>query len=50
LVAFEADHARELDLRSAGYAVLRYTDRELEKESARVANDVSQALNRPRAA
>ena len=49
-VAFHDDHAQELDLRSAGYAVLRYSDRELEKESARVADDVSQALNRPRAA
>ncbi|HWO47806.1 MAG TPA: type IV toxin-antitoxin system AbiEi family antitoxin domain-containing protein [Solirubrobacterales bacterium] len=43
-VAFEADHARDLDLRSAGYAVLRFTDRQIEKEPARVANDVSQAL------
>ncbi len=49
-VAFEADHARELDLRSAGYAVLRYSDRQLEEEPTRVANDVSRALNRPRAA
>jgi len=47
-VAFQDDHARDLDLRSAGYAVLRYDDRQLEAEPARVAEDVSRALSRAR--
>jgi len=41
-VAFEDDHAR--DLRSAGYAVLRFTDVQLEDEPGRVAADVARAL------
>ncbi len=49
-VAFEDDHARELDLRSAGYAVLRYTDVQLEGEPQRVAADVKRALSRAGAA
>jgi Protein of unknown function (DUF559) len=49
-VAFEDDHARDLDLRSAGYAVLRYDDAQLENEPARVAEDVTRALNRARVA
>jgi putative AbiEi antitoxin of type IV toxin-antitoxin system/uncharacterized protein DUF559 len=48
-VSFEDDHARELDLRSAGYAVLRYTDVQLESEPDRVAADVSRALSSARA-
>jgi very-short-patch-repair endonuclease len=44
-VAFEADHARDLDLRSAGYAVLHFTDRQLEGEPGRVAEDVARALS-----
>jgi very-short-patch-repair endonuclease len=43
-VAFEDDHARELDLRAAGYAVLRFTDRQLEGEVERVAAVVAAAL------
>lgn len=43
-VAFEDDHARDLDLRSAGYSVLRYDDTQLENEPDRVAADVAAAL------
>jgi very-short-patch-repair endonuclease len=43
-VAFERDHARDLDLRSRGYAVLRFTGRQVEEEPARVAADVAAAL------
>jgi very-short-patch-repair endonuclease len=43
-VAFENDHARELDLRGEGFAVRRYTDVQLENEPARVAADVAAAL------
>jgi hypothetical protein len=39
-VGFETDHARDLDLRQRGYAVLRFTDRQLETEPGRVAADV----------
>jgi very-short-patch-repair endonuclease len=47
-IAFEDDHARDLDLRSAGYTVLRYDDTQLEGEPARVAEDVTRALSRAR--
>jgi hypothetical protein len=43
-VAFEDDHARDLDLRAAGYTVLRFTDRQVEEEPGRVAADVARAL------
>jgi very-short-patch-repair endonuclease len=43
-VAFEDDHARDLDLRAAGYTVLRFTDKQLEEEPARVAADLRRAL------
>jgi very-short-patch-repair endonuclease len=43
-VAFENDHARDLDLRSTGYTVLRFTDLQLEKEPDRVAADLRRAL------
>jgi hypothetical protein len=49
-VAFEEDHARDLDLRAAGYTVLRYDDAQLKSEPARVAEDVTRALTRARAA
>jgi hypothetical protein len=49
-ISFEDDHARDLDLRAAGYAVLRYDDTQLESEPARVAEDVTRALSRARAA
>lgn len=45
-VAFEDDHARDLDLRSAGYTVLRFTEGQLEQEPWRVVNDVARALGR----
>src|SRR6188472_359542 len=43
-VAFEDDHARDLDLRAAGYTVLRFTDRQLEGEPERVVALVAGAL------
>ncbi|HKO39078.1 MAG TPA: DUF559 domain-containing protein [Solirubrobacterales bacterium] len=43
-VAFEDDHARDLDLRAAGYTVLRFTDRQLEAEPGRVVADVTRDL------
>jgi len=43
-VAFEDDHARDLDLCAAGYTVLRFTDRQLEEEPKRVAEVVATAL------
>jgi very-short-patch-repair endonuclease len=45
-VAWQDDHARDLDLRSAGYAVLRYTDEQLEKEPGRVIADIERELER----
>lgn len=45
-VAFQEDHARDLDLRSRGYTVLRFTERQLETEPDRVAADVAAALRR----
>jgi hypothetical protein len=47
-VAWQDDHARELDLRSAGYAVLRFTDEQLENDPGRVIADVERALERER--
>jgi hypothetical protein len=47
-VAFEDDHARDLDLRSAGYTVLRFTDLQLENEPERVIGDVERELERGR--
>ncbi|HWJ43357.1 MAG TPA: DUF559 domain-containing protein [Solirubrobacterales bacterium] len=44
-VAFEEDHARDLDLRAGGYTVLRFTDRQLEGEPERVAAVVRAALD-----
>ena len=43
-VAFHADPERDLDLRSAGYTVLRFTDLQLENEPERVVADVAGAL------
>jgi len=43
-VAFEDDHARDLDLRAAGFSVLRFTDRQLEGEPERVAAAVAGEL------
>ncbi len=44
-VSFQADHARDLDLRNLGYTVLRYTEEQLENEPARIAADVAAALS-----
>ena len=44
-VAFENDHARDLDLRQRGYTVLRFTDRQLEEEPERVVAVVREALS-----
>lgn len=43
-VAFEDDHARDLDLRSEGFTVLRFSERQLEEEPGRVVEDVARAL------
>jgi very-short-patch-repair endonuclease len=48
-VAFEDDHARDLDLREAGFAVLRFTGEQLEAEPGRVAGAVAAALAAARA-
>jgi len=45
-VSFEDDHARDLDLRAAGYAVLRFTGRQIEEEPGRVVADVARALSK----
>ncbi|HET7417190.1 MAG TPA: type IV toxin-antitoxin system AbiEi family antitoxin domain-containing protein [Solirubrobacterales bacterium] len=44
-VAFEDDHARDLDLRAAGFTVLRFTDKQLETEPARVIAVLREALS-----
>jgi len=43
-ISFEDDHARDLDLRTAGYAVLRFTDHQLKNEPERVAADIRSEL------
>jgi very-short-patch-repair endonuclease len=43
-VSFEDDHARDLDLRQRGFAVLRFTDTQIEEEPARVVADLARAL------
>jgi very-short-patch-repair endonuclease len=40
-VAWEDDHARDLDLRQLGYTVLRFTDKQLEDEPDRIAADIA---------
>lgn len=45
-VAFEDDHARELDLRRRGYTVLRFTATQLEDEPGRVVADIAGALSK----
>lgn len=44
-IAFESDHARDLELRSSGYAVLRFTDKQLEAEPERIAADIRKELD-----
>jgi very-short-patch-repair endonuclease len=48
-VAFEDDHARDLQLRSRGYEVRRYTERQICDEPATVAADLAERLHRSRA-
>jgi very-short-patch-repair endonuclease len=43
-IAFEDDHARDLELRSAGYAVLRFTDKQLEANPERIAAEIRKEL------
>ncbi|HEX6602036.1 MAG TPA: DUF559 domain-containing protein, partial [Solirubrobacterales bacterium] len=43
-VAFEDDHARDLDLHTASFTVLRFTDRQIEGEAERLAAVVAEAL------
>jgi very-short-patch-repair endonuclease len=43
-IAFEDDHARDSDLRRQGYAVLRFTDKQLEAQPERIAADVRSEL------
>ena len=43
-VAFQDDHARELDLRAEGFTVLRFSEQQLEEEPGRVAADVTASL------
>lgn len=44
-VSFETDYARDLDLRSAGYTVLRFNETQIEEEPARVAALVASELS-----
>jgi very-short-patch-repair endonuclease len=43
-VSFHDDHARDLDLRQLGFTVLRFSERQLEEEPARVVADLARAL------
>jgi very-short-patch-repair endonuclease len=45
-VAFEDDHARDLDLRTEGFTVLRFTAHQLEEEPEHVGADVAAVLHR----
>ncbi len=47
-VSFESDHARDLDLRGQGFAVLRFTDKQLEAEPSRIAADIRNELSAAR--
>jgi len=44
-VSFEDDHVRDLDLRDAGYTVLRFTDGQLEDEPDRIVAVIREALS-----
>jgi very-short-patch-repair endonuclease len=48
-IAFEDDRARDMYLRRLGYAVHRFSERQLELETAAVAEDVARALSSRRA-
>jgi len=43
-IAFQDDHARDLDLRQLGFTVFRYSELQLEAEPDRIAADVAAAL------
>ena len=43
-VTFEDDHARDVDLRRRGYAVHRFTERQIREEAEVVAADLAAAL------
>jgi very-short-patch-repair endonuclease len=43
-VAFDDDHARDLDLRRRGFEIRRYTERQVRTEPERVAADLREAL------
>lgn len=43
-VAFEDDHARDVELRRRGFAVRRFTGRQLDEEAERVAADLAAVL------
>jgi very-short-patch-repair endonuclease len=43
-VAFEDDHVRDLDLRRRGYAVSRFTERQIREDAAEVVADLREAL------
>jgi very-short-patch-repair endonuclease len=45
-IAFEDDYARDLDLRRWGYAVRRFTGRQIRDEGAQVADDLREGLGR----
>jgi very-short-patch-repair endonuclease len=45
-VAFEDDHARDLDLRREGYSVRRFTENQVRGRPAHVAADLAEALGR----
>jgi very-short-patch-repair endonuclease len=44
-ISFEDDHARDLYLRQRGYAIHRFTDRQLESEPERIVADIRGALS-----
>jgi very-short-patch-repair endonuclease len=44
-IAFEDDHARDLDLRQGGFTVLHFTDKQVDNEPERVVADVARALH-----
>ncbi|HSK50954.1 MAG TPA: DUF559 domain-containing protein [Solirubrobacterales bacterium] len=43
-IAFQDDHARELDLRRLGYEARRFDERQIDEEPERVAADLAEAL------
>jgi very-short-patch-repair endonuclease len=45
-IAFQDDHARELDLRQRGLEVRRFDERQIEEEPQRVAADLAAAVRR----